>query len=553
MAQTIYDAIVVGSGAGGGTAAWVLVNHGLKVLMLEAGRQLSAAKDFMTHAMPWNVPFRGDGKPGEYDGLWKINEYTAQLYTNPRKDRYNSDPEFHWTRLRGTGGRTNTWGRACFRHGPLDFKTKSRQGFGEDWPLDYEDLAPYYDKVERFIGIVGAKDNYPNMPNGVYCGPPHKPRCGELLLRERATKLGVPVLAERTAVLSVPYDGRPACHYCGECGRGCDVRARFSSMDVILPKLRKQTNFTLQTNAVAYQVLTDANGLARGVSFFDAITKKPEEASARAVVLAASTVESCRILLNSKSRIYPNGLGNSSGLVGHYVMDSTKSGGVVGVLPLLKNRAPIDEDGAGGSHVTIPRFNYNRKNDYYGGYFILCGTGFGRGISSSGGQTLWGAALKRKIREEYGATLSLRGYGERLPDFDNYFEIDSENKDAYGIPQVRFHAGAKDNDRKMVADMYGWMDQIFKACGAEVLPHKQYLEPMGDATHEAGAAQMGTDPKTSVLNQYCQSHDVKNLFVTDASCFCSLPGTHGITHLLMSIAWRGCDYLADRMKKGELA
>lgn len=552
MATENYDAVVVGSGAGGATAAYVLVNQGMKVILLEAGRMLKPATDFMTHTWPWELPFRGQGKPGEYDGLWKINEYTAQLYTNPRKDTYASDPEFHWTRLRAVGGRTNTWGRSCFRHGPLDFKTKSRQGFGEDWPIDYDDLAPYYDKVETLVGLAGQKDNYFNMPDGKFCGPPHKPRCGELFLQSRAAKIGVPVIPERTAVLSVPYDGRPACHYCGACGNGCDVRARFSSLDVIIPKLQKKPNFTLRTFAVAFQVLVDNEGKARGVSFFDSNTKQHYEIAAKAVVLAASTVESGRIMLNSKSRFHPNGIGNSSGVLGHYVMDSMKSGGMVGIVPKLKNREHVDEDGAGGSHMTIPRFNYNHKDNFHGGYFILVGNGFGRGISSAGGITGWGAQMKKTIREQYGSTISLRGYGERLPDYNNYFEIDPEKKDAYGIPQVRFHAGVKDNDIKMMEDMYGWMEKIYKACDAEILPSKKYVEPMGDATHECGAARMGNDPKTSALNSFCQSHDVKNLYVTDASCFVSMPGTHGITTWIMSLAWRASEHLADQMRKGEI-
>ncbi len=552
MPQRKYDVVVVGSGAGGATAAYVLVNRGLNVLLLEAGRMLDQAKDFNTHTWPYELKFRGRGKPGEYDGLWKINEYTAHLYTNPRKDKYRSDPEFHWTRLRAVGGRTNTWGRSCFRHGPMDFKTKTTQGFGEDWPISYEDLAPSYDKAERLVGISGAAENYVNMPDGTYAAPAHKPRCSELFLKKSAAKLGVPVLLERTAVLNAPYDGRPKCHFCGACGNGCDVRARFSSLDVIIPKLQRKPNFTLRTHAVAHQVLVDKNGRARGVSYFDARTKQHYEVEAKAVVLAASTVESGRILLNSKSRFHPQGIGNSSGLVGHYIMDNVKSGGMVGIVPELKNRRHENEDGAGGSHVTIPRFNYNRKNDYHGGYFILVGTGFGRG-SGAGGARGWGADLKRQIREVYGSTISLRGYGERLPDYDNYFEIDPDNVDAYGIPQVRFHAGDKENDRKMMADMYGWMEQILRACGAEILPHRQYIEPMGDATHECGTARMGNDPKTSVLNQYCQSHEVKNLFVTDASCFVSLPGTHGITTWIMALAWRASEYLAEQMRRGEIA
>lgn len=266
MNRIRYDAVVVGSGAGGATAAWVLTNRGLKVLLLEAGRMLDQQKDFLAHTMPYDMPFRGRGRPGEYDGLWKISEQTAHLYTNPRKDTYLSDPEFHWTRLRAVGGRTNTWGRACYRHGPEDFKTQSRQGFGVDWPLGYEDLAPFYDKVERLVGVVGSNENYRNMPDGLYCGPSHNPRCSEIGLRDRLAGIGVPVIPERTAVLSVNYDGRPKCHYCGACGNGCDSRSRFSSLDVIIPKLLSMKNFTLRTNAVAHQVLVDQNGAASGVS-----------------------------------------------------------------------------------------------------------------------------------------------------------------------------------------------------------------------------------------------------------------------------------------------
>lgn len=550
MQKIRYDVVVVGSGAGGATAAYVLAGHGLNVLMLEAGQMLDPARDFNTHTWPYDLRFRGRGRPGEYNGLWKINEYTAHLYTNPRKDTYLSDPEFHWTRLRAVGGRTNTWGRACFRHGPMDFKTRSMQGFGEDWPLSYEDLAPYYDRAERLVGVVGARDNYHNMPDGLYCGPPHNLRCNEIKIKNRLAGIGVPVLAERTAVLSVNYDGRPQCHYCGACGNGCDSRSRFSSLDVIIPKLQARKNFTLRTHAVAHQVLVDNNGNARGVSYFDARTRRHYEVAARAVVLAASTVESGRIMLNSQSRFHPRGIGNSSGLIGHYLMDSTKSGAVTGIVPEFRNRPRENEDGAGGSHITIPRFNYDRKNNYHGGYFLLIGNGFGRGPSRAGAG--FGQSLKQQIREDYGSVVSLRGYGERLPDYDNYFEIDPDNRDEYGIPKVRFHAGEKENDRRMAEDMYGWMEQILQRLGAEIIPYRQYIEPMGDATHECGSARMGSDPKTSVLNPFNQSHDVKNLFVTDASCFVSLPGTHGITTWIMALAWRGMDYLAEQMRRGEI-
>lgn len=550
MAQPRYDVAVVGSGAGGGIAAFVLANLGLNVILLEGGRMLNPAKDFLTHAWPWELPFRGRGKPGEYDGLWKINEYTAHLYTNPRKDTYRADPEFHWTRLRAVGGRTNTWGRGCVRFGPLDFKTRSTQGFGEDWPISYEDLAPYYEKVERLVGIAGQKTGYFNAPNGIYL-PPLKPRCTEVFLRRHAAKIGVPVLPSRSAVLTVAHEGLPPCHYCGECGVGCDVGARFCTLDAIVPKLRRRPNFKLQTNAAVHQVLVDQGGRARGVSYVDAETRRDYEVEARAVVLAASTVESGRILLNSQSRFHPNGIGNSSGLVGHYLLDSVKSGALVGIVPALNNREHSNEDGAGGAHVFIPRFNYKMKTNYHGGYIIGVGSGFGRSIGRS--RSGWGAVLKRGIREEYGSAISLRCYGERAPRYDRYFEIDANHKDLLGIPQVRFRAGHDDNDLKMMQDMYGWMEQILRACDAEILPHRKYLESMGDATHECGSARMGVDPKTNVLNSYCQSHDVKNLFVTDGSCFVSLPGTNGTTLTIMALAWRASEYLADRLKQGGLS
>jgi choline dehydrogenase-like flavoprotein len=283
----------------------------------------------------------------------------------------------------------------------------------------------------------------------------------------------------------------------------------------------------------------------------DALTKKDYEIGANAVVVAASTVESGRILLNSKSRFHPAGIGNSSGAVGRYLMDSVKSGAMTGVVPQMKNRPRINEDGA-NAHVFIPRFNYKQRNDFHGGYIIGVGSGFGRGISSSGGLSGWGLALKKKIREEYGSTVSLRAYGERLARRDRWFEIDPQQKDTLGIPQVRFHCAHDDNDLKMRDDMYGWMEQILRSCDAEIVPHKRSLEAMGDATHEVGSARMGNDPATSALNSYCQAHDVKNLFVTDGSPFVSLPGTNGTTLTIMALAWRACEFLAEQARKGEI-
>src|SRR5690348_11909311 len=328
--EPVYDVIVVGSGAAGGIAAYVLATKGLNVLCLEAGRMLDPAKDFYTHKFPFEWPLRGQGKPGQYGRLpqgmeWKIKEWTDHLYTIPEEDPYALAPgsKFTWTRLRAVGGRTNVWGRGCDRFGPLDFKTKSMQGgWGEDWPITYDDLAPYYDKVERLIGVSGGGEEVYNTPAGKQLLPPFNPRCGEMLIKKGVAKLGIPVIAKPLAVLSQAYDGRPPCHYCGACNWGCDSKSRFCSAEVLIPKLTTLPNFTLRTNAAVHTVLMDGRtGRARGVTYVDTQNRLEYEARGKAVVLAASLVESVRILFNSRDRDNPNGLANSSGTLGKYLSE----------------------------------------------------------------------------------------------------------------------------------------------------------------------------------------------------------------------------------------
>ncbi|HET7101816.1 MAG TPA: GMC family oxidoreductase, partial [Terriglobia bacterium] len=309
--QPVYDVIVVGSGAAGGIACHVLATKGLKVLCLEAGRKIESARDFHTHMYPYDWAYRGQGKPGEYGKLpqgmgWKINEWTDHLYTIPEEDPYALAPgaKFTWTRMRVLGGRTNCWGRGCDRFGPLDFKAKSLQdGWGEDWPISYEDVAPYYDAVEEFIGVAGGKEGVYNTPSGKNLLPPFNPRCGEWLIKKGAEKLGIKVRPKPLAVLSRPYHGRPECHYCGGCNWGCKVAARYGSVDSVFPHLYSLPNFTLKTNAAVHTVLMDrATGKARGVTYIDAENKQEYEVYGKAVVLAASMVESIRILFNSRDR-----------------------------------------------------------------------------------------------------------------------------------------------------------------------------------------------------------------------------------------------------------
>ena len=563
--QPVYDVIVVGSGAAGGVASYVLATRGLNVLCLEAGRMIDPAKDFQPHRLPYEWRYRGAGNPGKYGKLpqgmeWKIKEWTDQLYTIPKDDPYALAPgsKFTWTRLRAVGGRTLLWGRNTDRFGPLDFKPKSLQdGWGEDWPIGYEDVAPYYDHVENLIGVAGGTEEVFNTPIGKNLLPPFRPRCGELLIKKGAAKLGIKVLPYPLAVLSKPYDDRPPCHYCGACNFGCDTRSRFSSLEVLIPKLQSRKNFTLRSNAAVHAVLMDSKtGKARGVTYIDTENKQEYEASGKIVVLGASMVESIRILFNSKNREFPQGLANSSGVLGRYLMEHVAFNNIEGFFPQLAGRAATNDDGPGESCLYIPRYNYGHgdKKKFLRGYrfnfFTGCGMGPGPGASLDG----FGSGFKKRIKELYPAAVNMSGYGEGLALDSNYVEIDPGGlRDRFGIPQVRFHTSAEYDHAFAIQDeMYGQIEEILRASGAELLPYRKVAPyPLGSVTHEAGGCRMGSDPRTSVLDKWCRSHDIRNLFVVDASSFVSHP-EKAITHTIMALAYRTSDYLAEEFRLGNL-
>jgi choline dehydrogenase-like flavoprotein len=563
--QKVYDAIIVGSGAAGGIAAYVLATKGVDVICLEAGRMFDPARDFRTHMFPFDWQYRGNGKPGQYGILpqgmeWKIKQWTDQFYTIPDEDPYAVAPgaKFTWTRLRAVGGRTNFWGRETERFGPLDFKPKSLQdGWGEDWPITYDDAAPYYDKVERLIGVSGDSRGVPNSPQGQHLLPAFNARCGELLIAKGARKLGIQAIAKPLAVLSRPYDGRPPCHYCGGCNWGCEVRARYCSLDVVFPKLQGMRNFTLRPNAAVNTVLLDRNtGKARGVTYVDSVTKQEYEVRGKVVVLAASMIESIRILLNSRTRDYPDGLANSSGTLGRYLMDHVSFNDIPAFFPQLAGRPTTNDDGPGEACMYIPRYNYRQRGNknYLRGwqlnFYTGCGMGPGQGASLPG----FGSAYKKRIKELYPAGVDMGGYGEGLAFDWNRVEIDPDGlRDRLGIPQVRFQTrSVYPQSLAMLEEIYGQIEEILKASGAEVLPYKRVQPyPLGAVTHEAGGARMGDDPHSSVVDKWNRCHDVQNVLVVDAACFVSHP-EKPITHTIMALSYRASDHLAGEFRLGNV-
>jgi choline dehydrogenase-like flavoprotein len=561
----VYDVCIVGSGAGGGTAAKVLTEAGADVVMLEGGPMWDSAKD--SAMFTWNHAtlargWGGDKKPfGLYDGCIGGWEIEGEPYTVGKG-------AWRWFRGRMLGGRTHHWGRISLRFGPDDFRRKSIDGFGEDWPITYEDMKPYYDKADEFIGIFGtnhAKETgLHNEPDGIFLPPP-KPRAHELLIKKACDRLKIPVVPSRLSILTKPHNGRAACHYCGQCGRGCSTHSNFSSVSVMLPPALKTGRLTIVANAMAREVMTNDEGLATGVSYIDTTKNTEHQVRARIVVLAASCCESARLLLNSKSTRHPAGLANSSGVVGKYLTDSTGLN-VSGFVPALLDTPPYNSDGVGGMHLYVPWWGNNKELGFPRGYHIelgggkgMPGYGFGSGIhnapQSSGGG--YGKELKAEYRRYYGAFVSFSGRGEEVGSADNYCEIDPNVVDKWGIPVLRFNHAWSDHERLQAKHMQETFRRIIEEMGGtptSTMPtaDKDYgLAIGGVIIHEAGATRMGNDPKTSVLNRNCQAHDARNVFVADGGPFVS-QADKNLTWTIIALAWRTSEYIAEERRKGNV-
>jgi choline dehydrogenase-like flavoprotein len=570
----VYDVCIIGSGAGGGTAAKVLTEGGLNVVMLEAGPLLNPRTDYKEHVWPYQLPHRGAGiggrarheLNGEFlapNGFWEIEgePYTSAPGSN-----------FRWFRSRIEGGRTNHYGRISLRISAGDMKARSRDGLGDDWPISYEELSPYYDKAEAYIGVFGSKENLADAPDGVFLPPP-KPRCTETLVKKACDQLNITCIPSRMAILTKPVNGRAPCHYCAQCGRGCISASNFSSSQVMIPPAHATGRFTLIPNAMAREVIVSKDGKAQAVSYIDKTTRTEMRVHAKAFVLAASACETARLMLNSRSTLFPNGIANSSGVVGHYLTDSVGSN-VTGYFPQLASVPPHNHDGVGGMHMYMPWWRGDRKNDFPRGYHIEFGggphmPGVGGFDALCNEHEGYGSSLKQNVRGKYGNFIGFSGRGEMIPNPDTYCEIDPVVVDKWGIPVLRFHFAWSDHELKMAKDMQETFRSIVEAAGGKVIdstrradtaPKNAGNEPAGrpygiseggEIIHELGTVRMGDDPKTSVLNKNCQAHDVKNLFVGDGACFVTGPDKNP-TLTITALSWRTSEYILDQAKKGEI-
>ena len=563
-----YDVVIVGSGAGGGMAGYVLANAGIKVLMLEAGPFFDPAKQSKQLQWPYESPRRGASTTrafGDFDAAYGGWQIEGQPYTTKDKT------EFSWFRAQMLGGRTNHWGRISLRMGPLDFQPTD--GLTDRWPITYDDVKPFYDKVDRMIGVYGTKEGLENEPDGIFLTPP-KPRLNEIFIKNGAAKAGVKVIAGRGSVLTEALPGnkdRGACFYCGQCGRSCKVYADFSASSCLVIPAIKTGNLKVITNAMVRKVITGKEGQATGVSYVDKIDGQEYQLNAKIVILGASTCESARILLNSASAQHPGGLANSSGVVGKYLHDSTGAS-LGGFLPQLLDRKRYNEDGVGSVHIYSPWWLDNKKLDFSRGYHIEYGGGmrmpnygFGGGTpkingmvpdrdgktKASGG---FGASLKDDYRRFFGTQVGMSGRGTAIARKENYCEIDPNVVDKFGIPVLRFNYTWSNEEVNQAKHMQETFQSIMHEMGAVIttkIPGADTsygLEAPGKIIHEVGTIRMGDDPKTSALNKWCQAHDCKNLFVVDAAPFVQ-QGDKNATWTILAMSMRTTEYILEQRKK----
>jgi choline dehydrogenase-like flavoprotein len=559
-----YDAIVVGSGVAGGWAAKELTEKGLSTVVLERGRSVEHGTDYVTeNQAPWELYFRGRGDREEFERDYPIQrkgggfgEATSHFYVNDRENPYTypEDHPFMWIRGHQVGGRSLIWGRQCYRWSDLDFEANARDGFGVDWPIRYADIASWYDYVERFAGISGQAEGLPQLPDGQF-QPPMAMNCGERFFKERmeASFPGRRMTVGRVANLTRALNGRSACQYRNQCSRGCSYGAYFSSQSATLPAAQSTGLLTLRPNSIVHSILYDAeNDRASGVRVIDAETGAETEVYGRLLFLCASALGTTRIMLNSISTRFPNGIANSSGALGHYLMDHCFQAGASGELQ-------ADEDayfyGRRPNGIYVARFRNlgNRATEHpdflrgYGFQGSASRAGWGRGAGLPG----LGSGLKENLRRPGPWSMWIGGWGECLPREENYVELDPDVTDAWDMPVLRIRCAWSDNEDRMREDMALSAAEMLEAAGARNIEPFIEVSPPGLCIHEMGTARMGRDPSTSVLNANNQAHDVSNLFVTDGACMTSSACQNpSITY--MALTARACEYAVDEINRGNL-
>ena len=559
--ETVYDAIVIGSGITGGWAAKELTEKGLKTLVLEAGRPIVPEEDYVEHVPPWEMKFRGVGDRQRQlrdqpiqSTCYACDEWSSKFFVNDNEQPYTTEPgkPFRWIRGRQVGGRSITWGRQVYRWSDLDFEANLRDGIGVDWPIRYADIAPWYDYVEDFVGITGQALGLPQLPDSRFL-PPMEMTCAEVVVRDAIAKHfgGERILTiGRAAILTQAHRGRAPCHYCGPCERGCITRSYFSSLNATLPAAEKTGRMTLRPYSVVHSLSFDPQTRKiNGVSVIDSKTRANIVFRAKLVFLCASTLESARILLNSSTPEFPNGLANSSGELGHNLMDHVSDGGATATIPGNEDRTIL---GRRPNGIYVPRFrNVNSKHpEFLRGYGFQGGAhreSWERGIVQTG----FGAEFKKSLSKPGKWRFIFGGFGECLPNHENYVELDKDKVDAWGIPVLKIHCSWSENELAIRKDMSITAAEMLAAAGARDIEPFVDDRPPGFSIHEMGTARMGRDPKTSVLNSYNQAHDVKNLFLTDGAAMVSSSCVNpSLTY--MALTARACDYAVQQLKKGEL-
>ncbi|HUB03360.1 MAG TPA: GMC family oxidoreductase [Terriglobales bacterium] len=554
MSKQIYDVIVIGTGAGGGMAIKTLCDGGLKVCALNSGRRLDPQKDFRNHRATWEMKYRGFGDPktrmkdtpdfldSEYNpGAW---EHEVGFTTAP-------GTSWMWPRCSAVGGKTNFWGRSSARFGDIDFQCATLDQYDTDWPVTYEEIAPYYTRVEKMIGVASTVQNRRSNPDGVYL-PPFNFRCFDWILQKGCEKVGVPYLPDRIAQLTVAHAGHPACHYCGDCTFGCEVGAFFSSPWFLLPSAESSGNLELRTNAIARSILIDGEGNASGVAYIDRDSRQEYEVYGRAVVVAASCIESARIMLNSQSRHWPNGIANSSGQLGRNLCDHLYADTASGYFPQLLGQPSFPDNVSANPIAWMPRWqnlNGPREEKFIRGYSIYPDGGCSEFPSYYDRIEGFGSAFKRDIRRRYPTPITLTVQAPTLPSQSNFVDIDPEAKDTFGIPMARIHFRWGGNELLMLQHAKQVSAEVFHSAGAVLESSADEPEMPGYSLHETGTCRMGNDPRKFVTNRFGQTHDVSNLYVCDASVF--LNCTDKTTTLsILAFALRTSEYLLEQFRRG---